>query len=153
MATTGSGKQRSEVRTVPTEADVHGFVAGVADDVRRRDAETLLDLMRRATGQPPVMWGPSIIGFGSYHYVYATGREGDAAAVGFSPRKWSTTVYLADGADAYGDELARLGPHSVGRSCLYLKDLSTVDLGVLEEVVRRSYTATTTRTWPPAAGE
>jgi hypothetical protein len=105
--------------------------------------------MRRVPGHPPTMWGPSIIGFGSYHYVYESGREGDAAAVGFSPRKASTTVYLADGFDGYADELARLGPHTLGKSCLYLKDLSKVDLGVLEEMVRRSYAVTTTRSWPP----
>jgi Domain of unknown function (DU1801) len=149
MTTTGSGKH-SEVKTVPTDADVHAFVAAVENDVRRRDAETLLGLMQRVTGQPPVMWGPSLIGFGTYHYVYASGREGDAGAVGFSPRKTSTTVYFNDGFDAYADELARLGPHSLGKSCLYLKDLTKVDLGVLEEMVRRSYAVTTTQTWPPA---
>jgi hypothetical protein len=143
---------RSTPTTVPTDDDVAAFVAAVPDDVRRRDARTLLELMRHATGQPAVMWGASIVGFGTYHYVYASGREGDAAALGFSPRKASTTVYLADGFDAYADELARLGPHSLGKSCLYLKDLSTVDLGVLEEMVRRSYAETTTRVWPPPKG-
>jgi len=142
--------KKSEGTTVPTTADVDAFVAAVPDDVRRRDAGTMLDLMQRATGQPPVMWGPSIVGFGSYHYVYDSGREGDASAVGFSPRKTSTTVYFADGFDQYGDDLARLGPHSLGRSCLYLKDLAKVDLGVLEGMVRRSYAVTTTRFWPPA---
>jgi len=150
MATTGSVKH-SDVTTVPTDADVHAFVAAVENDVRRRDAETLLALMQRVTGQPPVMWGSSIVGFSTYHYVYASGREGDAAAVGFSPRKTSTTLYFADGFDEYADELARLGPHSLGRPCLYLKDLTKVDLGVLEEMVRRSYAITTTRTWPSTA--
>ncbi|WNB84430.1 DUF1801 domain-containing protein [Cellulomonas sp. ATA003] len=145
---TTTKRTQPSVKTVPTPDDVGAFVAAVADDVRRRDAETLVELMARATGQPPVLWGPSIVGFGSYHYVYESGREGDASAVGFSPRKASTTVYLADGFDAYTDDLARLGPHSLGKSCLYLKDLSTVDLAVLEGMVRRSYEVTTTRTWP-----
>jgi hypothetical protein len=144
-------KKTSDATTVPTDADVAAFIAGVPDDVRRRDAETLVGLLREVTGQQPVMWGPSIVGFGSYHYVYDSGREGDAAAVGFSPRKASTTVYLADGFDAYADELARLGPHSLGKSCLYLKDLAKVDLGVLEQLVRRSY-ETTTRTSSPGNG-
>ena len=148
MESTGSGRQ-AEPKTVPSDADVHAFLAAVPDDVRRRDAQTLVGLMQRATGQPPVMWGTSIVGFGSYHYVYATGREGDAAAVGFSPRKAATTAYLADGFDAYGEELARLGPYSLGRSCLYLQVLETVDLEVLEAMVRRSYAVTTTRNWPP----
>jgi hypothetical protein len=132
-------------KTVPTGVDVDAFIAGVEHDVRRRDAHTLLDLMQRATGETAQMWGPSIVGFGSYHYVYETGREGDMAAVGFSPRKASTTVYLVDGAERYADELARLGPHTLGKSCLYLKDLAKVDLGVLEDMVRRSYAATAQR--------
>ncbi len=145
--------KRPEATTVPTGADVHDVLAGVPHDVRRRDALTRLELMERVTGEPARMWGPSIVGFGSYHYRYESGREGDMSVVGFSPRKASTTVYLNDGFDAYADELARLGPHTLGRSCLYLKDLATVDLGVLEEMVGRSYRATTTRTWAQPSGE
>ncbi len=151
MATTGSGS-KAQPTTVETDADVGAFVAGVEHDVRRRDAETMVELMQRVTGEPPRMWGPSIVGFGSYHYVYESGREGDMAAVGFSPRKTSTTVYLNDGFDAYADELARLGPHTLGRSCLDLEDLARVDLGVLEEMVGRAYRATTTRTWAQPSG-
>ena len=98
------------------------------------------------------MFRPSIVGFGSHHYVYATGREGDTAAIGFSPRKASTTVYFVDGFEEYGDELAQLGPHTLGRSCLYLKDLATVDLAVLERMVRRSYAVTTGRGAAPTEG-
>jgi len=144
MATTRA-RRAATTTTVPTDADVGAFVAAVEDDVRRRDAGTLVELLGRVTGEPPRMWGPSIIGFGAHHYVYATGREGDTAAIGFSPRKASTTVYLVDGFEQYRDELARLGPHTLGRSCLYLKDLATVDLAVLEQMVRRSYAATTGR--------
>jgi len=125
--------------TVPTGADVDAFVATVTDPVRHRDAVRLLGLLARVTGEPPRMWGPSIVGFGSYHYRYATGREGDAAAAGFSPRKASTTIYLADGFDAHADLLGELGPHTTGRSCLYLKDLDKVDVDVLEKILRRSW--------------
>jgi hypothetical protein len=130
-------------RTVPTDADVRAFVAAVPHPVRRRDAERLLDLLGRVTGEQPRMWGPSIVGYGSYHYRYATGREGDAAATGFSPRKASTTVYVADGFDAHAEDLAALGPHSTSVSCLYLKDLDQVDLAVLERILRRSWATVT----------
>ena len=141
-AATGSGG-RQAVKTVENDADVTAFLADVEHDVRRRDAATLVELLGRVTGEPPRMWGPSIVGFGRHHYRYATGREGDTAALGFSPRKASTTVYLVDGFDAHGDLLERLGPHTTGRSCLYLKDLATVDLPVLEDLLRRSWAATT----------
>ena len=118
---------------------VSAFISGVASPVRRRDAEALVDLMARITGEQPAMWGPAIVGFGTYHYRYASGREGDASAAGFSPRKAATTVYLPDGVDAYTEQLARLGEHTTGVSCLYLKDLDKVDLSVLEEIITESY--------------
>ena len=123
----------------PTDEDVDAFVGRVASPVRRRDAETLLALYGRITGQPPCMWGPSIIGFGAYHYVYASGRSGDAGAAGFSPRKAATTIYLPDGVEAYAADLERLGEHSTGVGCLYLKNLEAVDLSVLESILVRSY--------------
>jgi hypothetical protein len=144
MATTRSSSAQAP-KTVETDADVGAFLDAVPDDVRRRDARTLLELIGRVTGEPARMWGPSIVGFGSYHYRYETGREGDMAVVGFSPRKASTTVYFVDGFEGYADDLTRLGPHTLGRSCLYLKDLTRVDVGVLEGMVRRSYEATTRR--------
>ena len=118
-------------------ADVAALLDGIASRVRRRDADTLLELMTRITGETPRLWGPTIIGFGAYHYKYATGREGDAPATGFSPRKAATTVYLADGFDAH--DLSALGEHTTGVGCLYLKNLDRVDLAVLEAVVARSY--------------
>ena len=119
------------------------FIAGVSDDRRRRDGELLLQLMGRATGERPAMWGSSIVGFGSFHYVYDSGREGDAMVVGFSPRKAATVVYLMDGFEERTDLLGRLGPHKVGKACLYLKRVEgAVDLSVLEELVRRSYAST-----------
>ncbi|GEL96997.1 DUF1801 domain-containing protein [Cellulomonas terrae] len=132
-------------KTTPTDADVDAFLAAVEHPVRRRDARRLVELMTRVTGEQPQMWGPSIVGFGSYHYEYASGRQGDAIAAGFSPRKAATTVYLADGTESHADLLAGLGPHTTGASCLYIKDLDAIDLGVLEEAVRRSYAAVTSR--------
>ena len=121
----------------PTDADVGAFLDSIGGATRKRDATVLLDLMRRVTGETPRLWGPTIVGFGSYHYRYASGREGDAPALGFSPRKTATTVYLADGVDAH--EVTPLGDHTTGVGCLYLKDLDRIDLAVLESILARSY--------------
>lgn len=131
-----------------TAASVDAFLDAVPDARRRAEARTLLTVMERATGQAPVMWGGSIVGFGSYHYRYASGREGDAAAAGFSPRKGALTVYFPMGFDEHADALARLGPHTTSVSCLHLKRLDAVDLDVLEELVRKGYAATTSYLWP-----
>jgi uncharacterized protein DUF1801 len=123
-------------RTTETDADVGVFVAGIEHPVRQRDARRMIALMTRATGLPPRMWGPSIVGFGTYHYRYETGREGDMAAAAFSPRKAATTVYL-HGVAQRPELLEALGPHTTGKGCLYLKNLDAVDLGVLETLVRQ----------------
>jgi hypothetical protein len=136
-----------------TDDDVRGFLDRVQHPVRRRDADTLLELMTRATGEPARMWGSSIIGFGTYHYKYASGREGDAPAAGFSPRKAATTIYLADGIGPHPELLERLGPHTTGVGCLYVKDLAQVDLAVLEELVTSSYSALTDGTYGLRARE
>lgn len=138
----------SENKTQPTDADVEAFIERVEPATRREEARTLLALMARVTGEPAVMWGPSIIGFGRYHYRYDSGREGDAAAASFSPRKASTTVYFPDGFDDHADDLARLGPHTTSVSCLYLKKLSAIDLDVLEGMIRRSYQRMSSPTGP-----
>ena len=104
----------------------------------RKDAETLIALMRRATGQEPRV-DRSMVGFGTYHYKYASGRQGDAAAAGFAMRKPATVIYLQDGVDAHASELARLGPHTTGVGCVYVKDLSKIDLEVLESIVGSAY--------------
>jgi hypothetical protein len=130
-----------------TDASVREFLDGVTHITRRRDAETLLALMERATGESAHMWSSSIVGFGEYHYKYASGREGDAPAAAFSPRKAASTVYLADGIGAHEQALAGLGPHTTGVGCLYLKDLDDVDLSVLEAIVRDSYRAVTAGTF------
>jgi len=123
-------------KTQPTDASVAAFVAGLADERQRADSERLIALMSKVTGEPATMWGPSIIGFGSYHYRYASGREGDAPLVGFSPRKTALTLYASAGEDERADLLARLGPHKVGKSCVYVKRLSDVDEQVLADLVR-----------------
>ena len=128
-------------------AEVDGFLAGVAPARRQRDARVLLDLMRRVTGQEPSLQHPGIVGFGRYHYEYASGRSGDAAAAGFAPRQTATVVYLSDGTAAHADALSRLGPHTSGVGCLYLKNLDDIDLAVLEEVVRSSYETLTAGTF------
>ncbi|MBO3084217.1 DUF1801 domain-containing protein [Cellulomonas fengjieae] len=128
-------------------SDVDAFLAAVDHPVRRRDALALAALMARVTGEQPRMWGPSIVGFGTHHYVYPSGREGDTPATAFSPRKAATTIYLADGTEAHAELLGVLGPHTLGKGCLYVKDLETVDPGVLEQILRRSYAAVTEGTF------
>jgi hypothetical protein len=136
-----------------THEAVLAHLETVASEVRRRDADTLLELMARITGEEPRMWGPSIIGFGSYHYKYASGREGDAPAAGFSPRKAATSVYLPDGIGTYAKQLAHLGEHKTGVGCLYLKDLAKIDLEVLESIITESYRAVTAGTFGQRAAD
>jgi hypothetical protein len=129
----------SEQKMVPTTADVDGFIDAVANETRRSDARSLCELMTSVTGEPPVMWGSSIVGFGSYHYRYESGRTGNAPVAGFAPRKANLVVYLVGGfEDRYPKLLERLGPHTTGKACLYLKRLADVDLDVLRQLVERS---------------
>ena len=128
----------AELKTKPGDDDVQAFLDAVADEQRRADAKVVCDLMAEVTGEPPVMWGDSIVGFGSRHLRYATGRELDWMVIGFSPRKASLTLYLMEGYDGYGDQLARLGKFTTGKSCLYIKRLSDVDPDVLRELVTSS---------------
>ncbi len=125
----------AENKTKPTTADVTAFIDAVADDQQRADAHILCAMMTRLSGESPKLWGASIIGFGSYHYKYDSGREGDSLRIGFSPRKGQTVVYLIDGYTGKEAQLARLGKHKLGKSCLYIKRLSDVDMTVLEEMV------------------
>ena len=125
-------------KTRPTDADVGAFLESVPDGRRRDDAKAVCRLMQEVTGEEPVLWGTSIVGFGTTPLRYASGRELDWPVVAVSPRKAATTVYLMDGFEERADLLARLGPHSVGKSCLYLKRLSDVDLDVLRELVAES---------------
>jgi hypothetical protein len=117
---------------------IRTFINGVTPDKRRRDAETLLELMTRVTGESPRLWG-TIIAFGTYHYKYKSGREGDAAPAAFSPRKAATVIYLLDGIGSHERLLLHLGTHTTGVGCLYIKDLDKVDLSVLETIIAESY--------------
>jgi hypothetical protein len=125
-------------KTKPSDDDVGAFIASIEDPSRRADAEALARMMRDATGADTALWGGRMVGFGTYHYRYASGREGDWFKVGFALGSKKLTLYLMSGLEGYGDLLARLGPHSGGRSCLYVKRLSDVDPAVLEAVIQRS---------------
>lgn len=135
-----------------TGQPVEEYLAGVTPKRRQADAERLVPLFARVTGQPAVMWG-TIVGFGQYHYRYASGHEGDAPAAGFAARKAATTIYVYDGVDAHQENLARLGPHTTGVGCIYLKDLDAVDLDVLEQIVTASYAKLGDDPWTSRARE
>lgn len=131
----------AESKTKPSDASVSAYLAAIADPERRTDCETLVKLMRKVTQQKPRMWGPGIVGFGSYHYTYESGREGDACATGFSSRKPDISVYLACDFPEQGALLARLGRHKMGKACLSIRRLADVDVAVLEQLVARSVAA------------
>lgn len=128
----------AENKTKPTDADVIGFLNNVPDERKRQDAFAVLEMMREVTGEEPKMWGPSIVGFGSYHYKYASGREGDAILTGFSPRKQNLVLYIVAGFGEYEELMAKLGKHTTGSSCLYVKRLADLDQAVLRELVAKS---------------
>lgn len=128
----------ADLKTKPNEASVEAFLNGVEDERKREDSFAILELMLEVTGAEAQMWGSSIIGFGSYHYTYASGREGDWFQVGFAPRKQNLTLYIMSGFDAYDDLLGKLGKHKTGKSCLYIKRLADVDLDTLRELVVQS---------------
>ena len=126
-----------DAKTKPTDVSVADFIAAVPHEGRRADAEALCALMQEVTGYAPVMWGPSIIGFGAYHYRYESGREGDAPLVGFSPRKANLVLYVAPGEDRDA-MLARLGKHKTGAGCIYLNRLADVEADVIVEMAKAS---------------
>ncbi len=129
----------AENKTQKTGASVDEFMSTVDNKRRYEDGLTLLDTMRDVTGLQPEMWGPSIIGFGEYHYMYESGREGDMPLIAFSPRKQSQSLYIMAGFDEYDDLLARLGKHRKGATCLYINKLADVDIEVLRELIQQSY--------------
>jgi len=137
----------TELKTRPSSDDVNLFISRVEDPARRADAETVLSMMRRITQREPLMWGTSIIGFGSYHYTYASGRSGDWPITGFSPRKQALTLYIMSGFEEYETLLAELGEYRTGKSCLYIKALDRVDQKVLKRLIRKSV-AYMRKTWP-----
>lgn len=128
----------AELKTKKNEGSVSEFLEGIADPTRREESKIILEVLRTATGEEPVMWGDSIVGFGDYHYRYASGREGDWFRVGFSPRKQALTLYLTGGYQQDTDLLQRLGRYKTGSGCLYLPKLRDVDLNVLGELVKRA---------------
>jgi hypothetical protein len=127
----------AEPKTKPTKQTVAAFLKTVTDEQKREDAAAVIEIMRAATKTEPAMWGASIIGFGSYRYTYASGREGDWPIVGLSPRKQNLTLYIMPGFAGYADLLAKLGKHSTGASCLYIKRLSDIDLPTLKNAATR----------------
>jgi hypothetical protein len=128
----------SDPKTRPHAGDVEAFLATVASDQRREDCRAVMKMMSEITGEPPVMWGPSIIGFGSYHYVYASGREGDWMLTGLSPRKQALTLYIMAGFARYEELLEKLGKFKTGKSCLYVNKLEDVHLPTLKKLIRQS---------------
>ena len=129
-------------KTKPTEVSAESHIAAIANDEQRNDAQTLVALMRRVTRQEPRMWGPSIVGFGSYHYKYASGHEGDSALAAFAVRGSELVVYIAEGFEGRDVLLAKLGKHKIGKICVYIRRLDNVDLKVLETLVARSVAET-----------
>jgi hypothetical protein len=128
----------AELKTRATNESVTDFLNKVTDKGRRDDCFAVLEIMKDVTGEEPKMWGPSIVGFGRYHYKYQSGREGEWMITGFSPRKGDLTLYIMPGLDAFPDLMKRLGKFKTGKSCLYIKKLEDVDPGVLRQLVKQS---------------
>lgn len=137
-----------ELKTKITDASVKEFLNKVELDSKREDAFELLDIFKEVTGEDPKMWGPSIIGFGQYHYVYKTGHEGDMCATGFSPRKAKHSLYIMSGFDNYNELMDKLGKYSTGKSCLYINKLADIDNVVLKQLIAESYNYIINKTWP-----
>ena len=129
---------RAKNKTQPTDASVAAYLAAIDDAGRRRQCQAVCDLMAEVTGRPPKLWGTSIIGFGTYHYKYESGREGSHLITGFANRKQALTLYIMGGFAGYEDLMEKLGPHKTGKSCLYVKDLDAIDMKVLRQLVRQS---------------
>ena len=129
----------AELKTKETEASVEAFLASVENDRRREDARAVTALMQNVTGLKPKMWGPSIVGFGQYHYKYDSGHEGDMCMIGLSPRKQNLVLYIMPGFKGQEAMLKRLGKHKTGKSCLYLNKLAEVDQDVLEAMIREAF--------------
>jgi predicted CopG family antitoxin len=128
----------AELKTKETTANVSEFIDKIRDSQRREDCRVVSDIMRDVTGEEPKMWGSSIVGFGRYHYKYASGREGDWPITGFSPRKGDLTLYIMGGFDSFSDLMKELGKYKTGKSCLYIKKLADIDVGVLRKLVKKS---------------
>ncbi|HQV33170.1 MAG TPA: DUF1801 domain-containing protein [Calditrichia bacterium] len=130
---------QAQNKTVPNSHSVDAFLQTVDDEKKRADCFRILDMMGEITGEPPVMWGGSIVGFGTYHYKYESGREGDMLMTGFSPRKSNLTLYIMPGFGRYAELMDKLGKYKTGKSCLYIKRLADVDEAVLRELIDEGY--------------
>ena len=130
---------KAKNKTTETNASVKDFLTSVEDDKRREDGLRMLEIMDELVPEPPKIWGPSIVGFGTYHYKYDSGREGDFMKVGFSPRKTSLTVYIMPGFPRFDELMKQLGKYKTGKSCLYIKKLEDVDEDVLRQLITESY--------------
>ena len=128
----------AELKTKPNEQSVETFLNGVEDEKRRQDCFTILEIMKQITKAEPQMWGTSIVGFGTYHYQYESGREGDWFVAGFSPRKQNLTLYIMAGFSQYDELLSKLGKFKTGKSCLYIKKTEDIDLPTLKELIKQS---------------
>lgn len=128
----------AELKTKKTKASVTAFLNKITDEQRRKDCQTVLNLMKQATGEEPKMWGSSIVGFGKYHYRYASGREGEWPIIGFSPRKTDLTLYITPGFEKFESLMAKLGKYKTGKSCLYIKKLDDVEVPVLKKLIATS---------------
>lgn len=128
----------SDLKTQKNDGDIFKFLENVDNQQRKEDSFKILSLMTKIVGEEPKMWGTSIIGYGSYHYKYESGREGDWFLTGFSPRKQNLTLYIMAGFDEYDDLMSKLGKHKTGKSCLYINKLSDIDMDVLEQLVTKS---------------
>ena len=130
----------AELKTKVNDGSVEEFINSVADEKKRKDGFTLLDMFKKITGEPAKMWGPSIVGFGQYHYKSErSSQEGDWMLTGFSPRKQALTLYIMHGLEDYADLLAKLGKYKRGKGCMYINKLDDVDLSVLEKLIEKSY--------------
>jgi hypothetical protein len=127
-----------ELKTKPSSKSVEAFLDGIADNARRKDCYTLVDMMERVTGDKPTIWGTGSVGFGNYHYKYASGHEGDCFLVGFASRKSALTLYITAGVERFPKVVEKLGKHKAGKGCLYIKKLDDVNLSVLEDLLKKS---------------
>jgi len=137
----------AELKTKPNKVSVEKFLKSIKDEKKREDSFKVLELMKKITKEDPIMWGPSIVGFGKYHYKYASGREGDWFLTGFSPRKQNLTLYIMSGFKRYNELMKKLGKHKTGSSCLYINKLEDIDMKVLKELIKESVKYMKTKKW------
>lgn len=129
---------KNENKTKPNILNVDEYLDTITDDLKKSDSLKLVEIMKSVSGLEPVMWGASIVGFGTYHYKYASGREGDWFLIGFSPRKNNFSIYVKSYVENYEEELLKIGKHKTGKGCIYVKKLSDIDIEVLKDILRKS---------------